>query len=73
MRRTASCFAVAILLAIGLPAGGAPPAIPDQVPFASTVPGGGAGPVDLTVRIYDAESGGSMLYVQSFAGVPLGH
>ena len=70
MRRTTSCVAL-LLLAIGLPAGGAPPAIPDQVPFAATLPGGGAGPVDLTLRIYDSETGGSLLYVQGFTSVPL--
>ncbi len=49
----------------------APPEIPDQVPYSAVVPGGGAGPVDLTLRIYDAAASGTLLYVQDFADVPL--
>jgi hypothetical protein len=49
----------------------APPEVPDQVPYSAVVPGGGSGPVDLTVRLYDAATGGTLLYVQDFASVAL--
>ena len=71
MRRAFSRVACLVLLVTAAPAGGAPPAIPDQVPFAATIPGGGTGVVDLTLRVYDAASGGTLLYVQDFANVSL--
>ena len=71
MRRALSRVALVALLVTAAPAGGAPPAIPDQVPFAATIPGGGTGIVDLTLRIYDASSGGVLLYVQDFPDVAL--
>ena len=59
------------LFALTSAAGAAPPAIPDQVPFSGNVPGGGTGSADLTVRIYDAATSGTLLYVQNFTAVPL--
>jgi len=51
------------------------PVPPDQVAYSGVlVDGGGvplAGPVDLGARIYDAASGGSLVFKQSFTGVAL--
>ena len=44
------------------------PAPPDQVAFSSIA--SAAGPYDVTARIYDAASGGTLLYKQTFTGVP---
>ena len=70
-------FGLAALLAM-LPASSARaalPVAPDQVAYSGVlVDGGGAplaGPVDLTARIYDAASGGALVFVQSFAEVAL--
>jgi len=73
MRHFAGLGLLALALALGTApaAQAAPPEIPDQVPYSGVVPGGGAGPVDLTIRIYDAALGGTLLYVQDFADVPL--
>lgn len=53
----------------------APPAPPDQIAYSGVlVDGGGvplAGPVDLTARLYDAASGGTLIFKQSFSGVEL--
>lgn len=53
----------------------APPVPPDQVAYPGVlVDGGGlplAGPVDLTARLYDAASGGTLIFKQSFSGVGL--
>src|SRR5262245_20520033 len=62
---------VFLALALGDSALAAPPEIPDRVSYSAAVPGGGAGPVDLTIRIFDAPSSGTLLYVQDFADVPL--
>src|SRR4030095_16043872 len=70
MRGSLSRLALLVLLATAAPAGGAPPAVPDQVQFSATLPGGGTGVVDLTLRVYDASSGGILLYVQDFTNVP---
>jgi hypothetical protein len=66
-----SALLVSLLLVAAGATRAAPPEIPDQVPYSGGVPGGGAGPVDLTVRIYDAATGGTLLYVQDFAAVAL--
>lgn len=71
MPRATSLLGFLFALLLGLPAGASPPGIPDQVPYAGTISGGGSGPVDLTVRLYDAASGGTLLYLQSFPGVAL--
>ena len=51
------------------------PVPPDQVAYSGVlVDGGGvplAGPVDLTARLYDAASGGALIFKQSFTGVAL--
>jgi hypothetical protein len=51
------------------------PLPPDQVAYSGVlVDGGGvplAGPVDLTARIYDTASAGTLVYKQSFTGVAL--
>jgi hypothetical protein len=51
------------------------PVPPDQVAYSGVlVDGGGAplaGPVDLAARIYDAASGGTLVFKQSFTGVAL--
>jgi hypothetical protein len=44
------------------------PAPPDQVAFSAIA--SAAGPYDVTARIYDAASGGTLLYKQSFTAVP---
>jgi hypothetical protein len=62
---------VLLALAIAGAAFAAPPEIPDQVPYSAVLPGGGSDPVDLTIRIYDAATSGTLLYVQDFADVPL--
>jgi hypothetical protein len=67
--RAVFSFAVALALASAVFA--APPAIPDQVPYSAVIPAGGTGPADITVRIYDAATSGTLLYVQDFADVPL--
>jgi hypothetical protein len=76
MRRMHLGF-VASLLALGL-ASGAPAAVPvppDQVAWSGVlVDGLGAplaGPVDLIARLYDAASGGVLVFKQSFSGVTL--
>src|SRR5262245_46239773 len=57
------------------PVQAAPPVPPDQISWSGVlVDGGGAplaGAVDLTARLYDAPSGGTLLFVQSFPGVAL--
>jgi len=70
MRCALSLSVVGVLVSLALPAGAAPPAIPDQVPFSGSIPSG-TGTVDLTIRIYDAALGGTLLYVQDFADVAL--
>jgi len=65
------------MLALGMASSGraAVPAPPDQVAYSGVlVDGGGvplAGPVDLTARLYDAASGGTLIFKQSFTGVAL--
>jgi hypothetical protein len=53
----------------------APPQPPDQIAHSGVLLDGGGvplpGPVDLAARLYDAASGGTLLFKQSFAGVPL--
>src|SRR5262245_64620424 len=44
------------------------PVPPDQVAFSAVA--SVAGPYDVTARIYDAASGGTLLFKQSFTGVP---
>ena len=63
---------LALLLASGSPA--VVPAPPDQIVWSGVLVDGGvplAGPVDLTARLYDAASGGTLIFKQSFSGVAL--
>jgi hypothetical protein len=66
---------VCAIVAIASAAPAAPPDIPDSIAYQGLlVDGGGvplAGPVDLTIRVYDALLVGTLLYKQSFSAVPL--
>ena len=57
------------------PAGAAPPLTPRVIPYQGVLlDDGGAprtGPVDLTLRVYDAAAGGTLLYTQVLPAVPL--
>lgn len=68
MRRLLSGL-VASLVAIAPAALAVAPAPPDQVAYSGVL--ASAGPVALTARVYDAPSGGTLIFVQSFAGVAL--
>jgi hypothetical protein len=76
MARLIGLFLGLALASLGAgPALAAPPVPPDQVAFSGVlVDAGGvplAGPVDLTARLYDAASGGTLLFKQSFSSVEL--
>ncbi len=76
MRRLISGLLVSGLASVvALAAFASVPVPPDQVAYSGVlVDGGGVplvGPVDLTARLYDAASGGSLVFKQSFMGVAL--
>jgi len=72
-------FRVLLPLLAGLTWGAAAPAAPPDVPQGISYQGvlldtQGAprtGTVDLTLRVYDAVAGGTLVYTQSYANVPL--
>lgn len=67
--------AAAACLVLAAPAVAAPPALPAEMPYQGLLLDGTgqprSGPVDLTLRIYDAPTGGTLLYTQSWSGVVL--
>ena len=60
---------VASLFALAPAALAVVPVPPDQIAYSGVLAAGG--PVDLTARIYDAPSGGTLVFKQSFTGVVL--
>jgi hypothetical protein len=67
---------LALLAALAAPAAqAAPPAVPTTVPYQGLLLDSGgvpqSGSVDLTLRIYDALTGGTLLYKQALTAVPL--
>ncbi len=45
-------------------------AVPRLISYQGRLDGGGDGPVDLTVRFYDSEFGGNLLFEETHVGVP---
>ena len=74
VHRAARVFLAAAAL-LAAPARSAPPALPATVPYQGVLLDSGGAPrtgtVDLTLRIYDAITGGTLLYKQVTPGVPL--
>ncbi len=76
-RRPGSAALAAALLAVGLalPAAAAPPVVPQQTTYQGLLLDDlgqpRTGSVDLAVRIYDALTGGTLIYTQLFTGVTL--
>jgi len=68
MRRLCS-FLFVSWLALGPAALAVVPVPPDQIAYSGVLDS--PGPVDLTARLYDAGSGGTLIFMQSFTGVAL--
>jgi hypothetical protein len=72
MRRTVLLLAA---LALASPAPAAPPEVPTQISYQGvlldTLGEPRTGNVDLTLRVFDAASGGTLVYKQEFVAVPL--
>lgn len=66
---------LAVLLLLSTAAAAAPPTTPASLPYQALLLDGlgepRTGSVDLTLRIWDAIAGGTLVYKQSFAAVPL--
>lgn len=69
------CVAWVLVGMLAAVAEAAPPLVPEQVSYQGLLLDGTGAPrtgnVDLTLRIYDALSGGTLLYVQVFSATPL--
>ena len=76
MIRRSNVVAIVVLLSLQVgPTVAAPPIAPEQVTYQGVLLDGQGAPqtgnVDLTLRIYDAELGGTLVYLQDLPAVPL--
>lgn len=73
--RSAAARALAAAVLLSAPSQAAPPEVPTAFVYQGVLTDAAGEPrtgnVDLKLRIYDAGSGGALLYVQSYAGVAL--